>query len=131
MSVINIYERFKRMYPAFAEMSIDWTSIGLDEIEVMLSDHTRVIYDSSENILIFPSKDLSEEEAWVKEFARRLKKRLYIRGIPQADVANHCGVSQGTVSNWLRGRTTPDLYILTKIAELIGCTTDDLIEYEY
>lgn len=134
MTGYDIWKRFERMYPSFAtaEMATGWTSIGLDEIEVMLSDKTRVIYDGIENILIFPDRgDLSDEEVWVREFARRLKKRLFIRGISQSQVAEYCGVSQPTVSKWLNGKSTPDLYMLTRLAELIGCTTDDLIEYEY
>lgn len=131
MNNIDIYERFKHMYPAFAEMSIGWSAIGLDEIEVALSDGTRIVYDNIENILIIPNKNDTVEEAWTKEFARRLKKRLYLRGLSQERVANWCEVSQPTVSKWLSGKSLPSAYMLTVLAELIGCAADDLIEYEY
>ena len=132
MSIMDIYDRYARMYPTFAEKTTGWSSIGLDEIEVMLTDRTRIIYDDIEQVLIFPNRgELSDKEVWAREFGRRLRKRLYFRGISQAEVAKHCGVSQPTVSKWLTGKTIPDVYKLTTLAELLGCTSADIIEYEY
>lgn len=127
----EIFDKYVRMYPSFAEMTVNWFNIGLDEINVMLTDGTSIIYDSVENILIFPNRGEDDKEAWTREFGRRLKKRLSLRGISQTQVANYCKVSQPTVSKWLSGKSVPDAYMLTVLADLIGCSTDDLMEYEY
>ena len=50
------------------------------------------------------------------------------RGITQAGIAEHLGVSRQTVSNWIHGRSTPCLSLKDwhKLANLLGTTIDKL-----
>lgn len=58
---------------------------------------------------------------------RDLRKRS---GLSQADVASALGVLQTTVSMWETGENMPRTALLPKLAELYGCTIDDLFEKE-
>ena len=49
---------------------------------------------------------------------RKAAERLMARLHTQAAVAALCGVSQVTVSNWLRGRTSAPASICNKVTEL-------------
>lgn len=51
-------------------------------------------------------------------------------GLSQADVAEELGVSSAAVCQWETGRTVPDARKLPKIAELFGCTVDELLEID-
>ena len=48
-------------------------------------------------------------------------------GITQTELARKIGVSQPAVAYWESGARTPNVYILKKMAEIFGCSVDDLI----
>ena len=45
----------------------------------------------------------------------------------QRDLANACGVSESTVSNWEKGRSEPTVSQAKKIGELVGIHYDNII----
>lgn len=48
-------------------------------------------------------------------------------GLTQAQVAKTLGIWQSTVTGWEKGKTFPRVTHLPKLAELYGCTVDDLL----
>lgn len=56
-----------------------------------------------------------------------LKFRL-TRGMSQSELAKQLDVSQNTVSQWETGERKPDIIKLKKLAHILGCTTDELLE---
>ena len=48
-------------------------------------------------------------------------------GLSQAAVAEKLGVSAAAVCQWETGKTMPDSRKLPQIAELFGCTVDELL----
>ena len=44
-----------------------------------------------------------------------------------AFLAEKLGVAQSSVGNWENGIRKPDVFMLKRIAEVLGCTTDDLL----
>lgn len=51
-------------------------------------------------------------------------------GLSQAEVAEKLGVTGAAVCQWEKGKTSPKLPMLRKIAKLYGCTVDELVEDE-
>lgn len=49
------------------------------------------------------------------------------RSLTQTDVAKYLGVTQGAVSQWENGMAMPRVELLPKLAELLGCTVDELL----
>ena len=49
-------------------------------------------------------------------------------GLKDADVARKSGVTTSTFSDWKSGRSNPKLEKLRKIAAVLDCTIDELIE---
>ena len=45
----------------------------------------------------------------------------------QKELANACGVSESTVSNWEKGKTEPTVSQAKKIGEVVGMHYDDII----
>ena len=56
---------------------------------------------------------------------RRLREE---KGFSQLEFAMALGVTQGAVSHWETGRRKPDIDDLVRIAQLLNCTLDDLID---
>lgn len=54
------------------------------------------------------------------------KKRLSCL-LTQAELATNLGVSQNTVSQWETGVRNPNIKLLPRIADILGCTVDELL----
>ena len=56
-----------------------------------------------------------------------LKKMREKNGMSQKDLAEELGVDQSAVCLWETGKTLPRAKLLPKIANILGCTTDELL----
>lgn len=53
------------------------------------------------------------------------RKRI---GMTQAELAEMLGIDQSTVSLWETGATQPRVKLLPRLAEIYGCTVDELLD---
>ena len=51
-------------------------------------------------------------------------------GMTQEDLAKKLGVIQSAVSQWETGKSKPRADMLLKLAEIFGCTVDELLRSE-
>lgn len=49
-------------------------------------------------------------------------------GITQVELGRLLGVKQSSISNWETGASRPDIEKTAKIAEVLGVTTDEVID---
>lgn len=66
---------------------------------------------------------LRKEVIFLKIYLLRMRA-----GLTQREVANRLGVNPSTVTHWEKGRNFPTVSCLPKLAELYGCTVDELLE---
>lgn len=59
-----------------------------------------------------------------------LKRAIEVRGLTSTQVADTLGVARQSVSAWLNDRAVPPLYRLADLADLLGCSTDELLGRE-
>lgn len=52
------------------------------------------------------------------------------RGITQAELADRLCVTQGAISQWETGKSFPRAELLPKLADILGCTVDELLRKE-
>lgn len=57
-----------------------------------------------------------------------LKRIRTEKDISQVDIARSLGVSRGFVSNLENGKTNPTLATITRLANAVGVTTDELLK---
>lgn len=57
----------------------------------------------------------------------RLRKHRIEKNISQPEMGELLGVSKQTVSNWEKGHRTPDAKTISKLAAVLGVTTDYLL----
>ncbi len=48
-------------------------------------------------------------------------------GLTQEDMGDKLGVTAQSVSNWERGESLPDISLLPDLAQMLGCTADDIL----
>ena len=58
--------------------------------------------------------------------AKNLKLLRIKADLSQSELADILGVTQSAVTNWERGNTQPSVDRLPKLAEVFGCTIDEL-----
>lgn len=59
---------------------------------------------------------------------RRLREQL---GLKQVDVANRVGITQAMLCQIERGTRNPSLQVGKAIADILGCTIEQLLEEEH
>lgn len=59
------------------------------------------------------------------ENIKRIRKA---RNLTQDEVAEACGVDRATISKWETGEFSPRVDKLVKLANILGCTVDELLE---
>lgn len=63
-----------------------------------------------------------------KKLGENLKCTRTEKDISQVDIARSLSVSRGFVSNLENGKTNPTLATITRLANAIGVTTDELLK---
>ena len=63
-------------------------------------------------------------------FAQELSSRIREENLRVSDVASHCQISVDRLNNYLQGRSFPNPLILSSIADFIGFTVNDLLDYD-
>lgn len=62
-------------------------------------------------------------------FADNLKDLLKECNMNQQELAEEIGISCSMVSQYISGDKMPSVYVLHNIADVLGCTFDDLLGY--
>lgn len=56
-----------------------------------------------------------------------LPRFMDIAGVNQTELAKAAGVSKSTVNCWIKRKSFPEMNTIQKIADALGCNTDDLL----
>lgn len=65
-----------------------------------------------------------------KVIGDNIKKLCSLKGIRQIDIAEHMGVSQGSVSNWIKGINSIDIENLAELCRFLGVSLDQIFGVE-
>lgn len=66
----------------------------------------------------------------ITEFAERFERLRQDRGYTQQKIAEKLGITPQAVSKWENGTSLPDAEMIRSIAQLMGCTTDYLLDHQ-
>lgn len=94
-------------------------------------DGRTVAYDMLDHTIRTVKKcsDGYTDDEWEREFHTRLKRLMYLRGINQSELAKELDIGQSQLSKRISGKTSMSVYTLRKIARLLGCTFEDLVNF--
>lgn len=118
--------------PWLIEKAIRFEEVGDLELMVYCKDGTKVRYDcfNGDWFKYYPADyDINErtEEQIVQDFQWRLKRTMTIHCIGQAQLAEMSGISQATISNYLTGKSMPDILKLNKLARALDVDVSELL----
>lgn len=130
----SIFEEFKTYHPYLADGIKDWFPRGEMGIRVIMDNGRKYDYNSMSktvrNVSSRPSHSTNDydESEWRGVFSDRLAEYMIIKGISQQSLAECAGISKGSVNKYINKQATPSAYVLTKLAEVLGCTIMDLTD---
>ena len=122
-----VYEGFKMNHHYSDDDIVDWWPIGANSIIVQMRDGTKLEYHHMLKTLRQVPEYNGSEEEWRREFSRRLSFEMYERGFDQTYLAEKSGISQVSISNYIKRKTTPSAYAVDRMARALGCYMDDLL----
>ena len=123
-----LYENFKLYFPSIEKGCISWKQTDLFELEIHNKDGTIDIYNDM-NHSLGPKIDTSTDAGWRKEFARRLRKKIAMKGITQDNLSKLTGIGQPLLSLYTQGKSLPSAQKVSALAKALGCSANDLIDF--
>ena len=132
---VNARRKFETYFPHFGEI-LSERRIGPSETLYTLKDGRKVIYDEVDDVITVYQKhdkdmDILPEEDWKKEFARILKRTIHLSGMTQGEFADRIGISQSTISKYMRRQSIPSAYVLKTMARVLNLDLDYLCSFDY
>ena len=130
----EMYERFVRQCPTFAQEAVEYRPKHTNAIRVTLRNGTQIDFNGQSGYYRFVSKvdgyspdDITDDDCR-KAFAINLAEYMHMRGIGQAVLSERTGLSSAMISKYLNQKATPTITNLRKIAHALDCHIDELIE---
>mgnify|MGYP003506828964 FL=1 len=132
---VNARRKFETYIPHFGEI-LSERRIGPSETLYTLKDGRKVIYDEVDDVITVYQKhdkdmDILPEEDRKKEFARILKRTIHLSGMTQGEFADRIGISQSTISKYMRRQSIPSAYVLKTMARFLKLDLDYLCNFDY
>ena len=125
----ELFNNFKTYYPILATHAVDFYCSGPLELTIKMDDGRKVIYsDSLETIrfLRFLEDPTANEEDWRIIFSENLNRMIKKRHMTCKELSKLTGISRPTISNMVRGKSTPNSYNVQLIAEALQCSVSEL-----
>ena len=123
-----LYKNYKLQFPSFAKGCISWKQTDLFELEIHNKDGSMDMYNDM-NHSRGPKIDTSTDAGWRKEFARRLRKKMAMKGITQVRLSELTGISQPLLSLYVQGKSLPSAQKVSSLAKALNCSVNDLIGF--
>lgn len=73
----------------------------------------------------------SKELEWSKQFGDRLKRLIHKKGMTQGQFAQKLGITEATLSRYIKGVHRPDAYMIEEIASALGCDINLLYDKNF
>lgn len=135
--IINKYEhiirRFETYYPNLYARAVDWWATGRMSIAVKLNDGVVYDYDSLDDSIrrISGRECVSDESDFRKTFGSNLQKMLPVSGLTKGELAEKVGITNAMLSRYIRGNSTPSIFVANKIANVLNCRLDAFLDDTY
>ena len=129
------FEDFKRRWPRQAVDVVDYRPKSEHAIRITLRDGTKLDYNMRANGTLrrvdtyIPDRASDFTDEYCRSiFANNLSERMFVKGYGQATLAEQTGLSQAAISKYLKKQSTPTISAIRKIAHVLDCTVEDLME---
>ena len=131
---LEMLDRFKQLFPWWADRITNCRPKNLNSIRVTLEDGELIDYnfntDSMRRVSAIDRsivKEISDDD-YRNIFATNLAEIMKTRGFSQTELAAQTGLSTAIISKYLNGKAIPTIANLSRIAIVLDCHYDELLE---
>lgn len=125
----DIVKEFLMYFPDYAGRIVKVKYINYARVQITMDNGEICEYSTMEHTYRRMDMYDGSENAWKREFAYRLCRLMAERGFTQASLAEACGMSQESISKYIRLSCIPSAYAVDRIAKALGCSYDDLTKF--
>lgn len=120
-------ERFERYYPELVEHTVGYFDGDYFDLVIDLDNGKRYAYNTVTEMLriVLYNRYMITQEDYMREFSRRLKLIMLIRGVTQVELSHRTDIAQPMINNYVNGRNCPSVYTAYKLAMALNCSVDD------
>lgn len=131
-TINSIWNDFCERFPSTADRAIDYYRSGTFEITILFSNSERATYDSLAKTIryIKPMEGAMPEEVWRNNFSLVVSKKMNSKGMTNKELAERVGVSAITIGKYVNGKSSPSPCVLLNIADALGCSVSELIDFD-
>lgn len=129
------FDDFQKRWPESARDAVEYRPKGEYAIRITLRDGRQLDYNMRANgslryvdTYISGSADNFDDEYCRSVFANNLSERMMVKGYGQAALAEQTGLSKAVISKYLKKQSTPTLSAVRRIAHVLDCNVEDLID---
>ena len=129
------YEDFKRRWPMAAADAVEYRPKGEYAIRITLRDGRQIDYNMRAKgslryvDICTPGSALEFTDEYCRAvFANNLSERMLVKGYGQAILAKETGLSQAVISKYLKKQSTPTMSAVRRIAHVLDCSIEDLVD---
>lgn len=129
----KMLEQFECYYPNLYEKTVDWWPSGRMTITVRLRDGDEFEFNPMDNSIrrIRIKEYEHDEEVRKKAFGANLEKQLIVSGLSKGELAERLGITNAMLSRYLRGTSMPSIDKGYLIANVLGCSVEELFDESY
>lgn len=123
-----LLRNFEMISPSLFKRMVSYEMPDNFSLIVTLDDNQKILFDDmmdSIRYLYSNPNNMSDEELLL-EFRYRLRHVMSRRGFNQLRLAEETGLSELTISNYMRGKNIPSFLNVMKIAKVLECSLDEL-----
>lgn len=123
-----LLRNFEMISPSLFKRMVSYEMPDNFSLIVTLDDNQKILFDDmmdSIRYLHSNPNNMSDEELLL-EFRYRLRHVMSRRGFNQLRLAEETGLSELTISNYMRGKNIPSFLNVMKIAKVLECSLDEL-----
>lgn len=129
------YERtikqFELYYPRYYDRAVDWWPSGRLSIMVKLDDGDIYDYNPLDDSIRLVSNCTNNEDILRKSFGINLQKMIPFSGLSKGELAEKAGITNAMLSRYIRGNSMPNVILARRLANILGCTLDELFDRTY
>ena len=124
-----IYDMFLINNPYYRDKVVGWDAYGKHTIRIRVNNGDLLEFNgSSDSLRIVTEPKAKTNDGDVRRnFAYNLLGRMAAAGHTQQTLSYDTGISQPTISNYIKALSTPSLTAALRIAEVLGCSLNDLL----
>ena len=122
----KIFESYLEESPNSVDRIDHWEKYGSNSVKIFYKDGTKAVYHKMMRTLRGIRKNNGSVSDWQRDFRDELVERMYDCGYTQQTLAAKIGISQQTMSNYLNKDSVPSGYVLSKMADALHCSMDDI-----